>query len=66
MVATAERVGKVARIGGWGAGEVWVIWAMPEFKRFLLVLMASLSMYAQESMNYNKSIRVATLQAGSV
>ena len=30
MVATAERVGKVARIGGW----VWVIRAMPELKRF--------------------------------
>ena len=32
MVATAEKDGKVARIGGWG--NVWVIWAMPEFKRF--------------------------------
>ena len=32
MVATAERVGKVARIGGWG--EVWLIRAMPELKRF--------------------------------
>ena len=33
MVATAERVGKVARIGGWGGG-VWLIRAMPELKRF--------------------------------
>ena len=32
MVATAERVGKVARIGGWGG--VWLIRAMPELKRF--------------------------------
>ena len=32
MVATAEKVGKVARIGGWGG--VWVIRAMPELKRF--------------------------------
>ena len=32
MVATAEKVGKVARIGGWEG--VWVIRAMPEFKRF--------------------------------
>ena len=30
MVATAERVGKVARIGG----GVWLIRAMPELKRF--------------------------------
>ena len=30
MVATAERVGKVARIGG----GVWAIRAMPELKRF--------------------------------
>ena len=32
MVATAERVGKVARIGGWGGGGL--IGAMPELKRF--------------------------------
>ena len=31
MVATAERVGKVARIGGEGG---WVIRAIPELKRF--------------------------------
>ena len=33
MVATAEKDGKVARIGGWGGG---VIRTMPEFKRFFL------------------------------
>ena len=32
MVATAERVGKVAQFGGVGGGLV--IWAMPELKRF--------------------------------
>ena len=40
MVATAEKVGKVAPNGRWEGG--WVIWAMPELKRFFLVLMASL------------------------
>ena len=33
MVATAEKVVEVARIGGWGGG-VWLIRAMPELKRF--------------------------------
>ena len=32
MAATAERVGKVARIGWWWG--VWVIRAMPELKSF--------------------------------
>ena len=32
MVATAEKDGKVAQIGGWGGG--WVIRAMPELKSF--------------------------------
>ena len=32
MVATAERVGKVARIGGWVF--FWLIWAMPKLNGF--------------------------------
>ena len=44
MVATAERVGKVARIGGWGGG-VWAIRAMPELKRFFWLWCRPLHVY---------------------